>query len=489
MLTPRRLNFSLKPLSLESDNALLAFSNLRSRFNFPCLLESARGADKLTELSIVVFDPTFIFRASEGQVEIEDRIDSTGKSSILQSQDPLETLQEVMRSFRSSSSGLRFLGGALGYISYDAIRYWVDLERKNNGAEGRERRKSSHQEGENKRSSSFPDMEFGLYEEGLVFDNIGGKAHYFCSDRIKDRSKEVEEVCNNKAAEPPARLGISKPVSNMKKEEFESSVTRAKEYIRAGEIFQVVLSKKYSFNVSGDLLRFYTELRRLNPSPYMYYLDLGSTKIAGSSPEMLVRVDGSEVETFPIAGTRPSSSDEVENQRLGEQLLADPKERAEHVMLVDLARNDIGRIAQFGSVKLGEFMQVHRYSHVQHIVSQVTGKLKQNLSSFDAMRSLFPAGTVSGAPKIRAMQIIDELERDPRGPYAGALGYFTFNGNMDFAITIRTLVSRDGEASVQSGAGIVADSIPETEWYETERKSEALIRALERTTTGEKRED
>jgi anthranilate synthase component 1 len=450
----------LHSLSLRSDDAVSNFSNIRKSFCNPCLLESARGADKLTELSILVFDPTYTFKAAAGHVEIENKIDTNGKTSF-ESDDPLSTLQQVMNLFPSSSSGLRFLGGALGYISYDSVRYWIE------------------QLAENPKTRDYPDMEFSLYEEGIVFDNLHGKAHYFFSDRVKDRSKEVEEVCN-KVPENAGNFTVSKPMSSMKKDEFESAVIKAKEYIHNGEIFQVVLSKKYSFDVTGDLLKFYSELRQLNPSPYMYYLDLGDTKVAGSSPEMLVRVDNGEVETFPIAGTRPISKDERENQILGEQLLKDPKERAEHVMLVDLARNDIGKIAEYGSVKLGEYMQVHRYSHVQHIVSQVKGSLRKDFTSFDALRSLFPAGTVSGAPKIRAMQIIDELEQDSRGPYAGALGYFTFNGNMDVAITIRTLVSRHNKAAVQSGAGIVADSIPDTEWFETERKAEALMKALEK---------
>ncbi|MCL5067970.1 MAG: anthranilate synthase component I family protein [Thaumarchaeota archaeon] len=254
---------------------------------------------------------------------------------------------------------------------------------------------------------------------------------------------------------------------------------KAKDYIRNGDIFQVVLSRKYKFNTSGDMLQFYSELKRINPSPYMYFLDMCETKIVGSSPEMLVRVNGGIVETYPIAGTRPSSLDESENSKLARELLLDQKERAEHVMLVDLARNDIGRVSEFGSVSVGEFMQVHRYSHVQHIVSHVTGKLRRNLTAFDAMRSLFPAGTVSGAPKIRALEIIEELETEARGPYAGAVGYFSFNGNMDSAITIRTLVSKGNEAFIQTGAGIVADSEPEAEWFETERKAAALLRALE----------
>ena len=273
-------------------------------------------------------------------------------------------------------------------------------------------------------------------------------------------------------------MDYDQPKVNVTKERFEKSVEKAKEYITSGDIFQVVLSKRYDFRFKGDLVTFYRSLREINPSPYMYFLKAGNKKIIGSSPEMLVRVDNRVVETFPIAGTRPCVKDPSENKRLAEELLADPKERAEHVMLVDLARNDVGKIAKFGSVHVPEFMKVHRYSHVQHIVSQVVGDLREDRESYDALRAVFPAGTVSGAPKVRAMEIIEELEPAKRGPYAGAVGYFSYNGNVDFAITIRTLFADKDEAHIQVGAGIVADSVPEREWFETDHKAEALIRAL-----------
>ena len=253
---------------------------------------------------------------------------------------------------------------------------------------------------------------------------------------------------------------------------------KAKEYVVSGDIFQVVLSKRYEFRVKGDLIAFYRSLREINPSPYMYFFKAGDRQIVGSSPEMLVRVDNRVVETFPIAGTRPCVENQGENRRLAKELLADPKERAEHVMLVDLARNDVGKIAKFGSVHVPEFMKVHRYSHVQHIVSQVVGDLKENCECYDALRAVFPAGTVSGAPKVRAMEIIEELEPTRRGPYAGAVGYFSYNGNADFAITIRTLFADKDKAYIQVGAGIVADSVPEREWFETDHKAEALMKAL-----------
>ena len=274
-------------------------------------------------------------------------------------------------------------------------------------------------------------------------------------------------------------LSYTQPKVNTKKENYEKAVEKAKEYVTAGDIFQVVLSKRYQFQIKGDLIPFYQSLRTINPSPYMYFYKSGDRQIVGSSPEMLVRVENRTVETFPIAGTRPVAEDPAENNKLARELLADPKERAEHVMLVDLARNDIGKISKYGSVHVPEFMKVHQYSHVQHIVSQVVGELKENLQSYDALRAVFPAGTVSGAPKVRAMEIIDELEPARRGPYAGAVGYFSYNGNADFAITIRTLFADKNQAYIQAGAGIVADSVPEREWFETDHKAKALMQALE----------
>jgi anthranilate synthase component 1 len=319
----------------------------------------------------------------------------------------------------------------------------------------------------------------GIYDDGFVFDHTQQLAFYYYQN--ENRLPEVENILKK----PPnnEKLEISKPTVNISKNHFEQAIEKAKDYITAGDIFQVVLSKQYQFQTKGSLIPFYQALRRINPSPYMYYYKAGDHQIVGASPEMLVRVDNRIVETFPIAGTTQITQNPTENSLLAYDLLSDTKECAEHIMLVDLARNDIGKISKFGSVHVPDFMKVHQYSHVQHIVSQVVGELRDDLESFDALRSVFPAGTVSGAPKVRAMEIINELEPSQRGPYAGAVGYFSYNGNADFAITIRTLFANKNQAYVQAGAGIVADSIPEREWFETENKIKALMRALE--TSGE----
>jgi anthranilate synthase component 1 len=307
-----------------------------------------------------------------------------------------------------------------------------------------------------------------------VFDHRQKRAFYYYSS--DNRFAEVERLI----AQPgdSEALAYDQPKVNVTKKRFEDAVEKAKEYIVSGDIFQVVLSKRYDFRVKGNLMAFYRSLRAINPSPYMYFFKAGDKQIVGSSPEMLVRVENRVVETFPIAGTRQCMENQGANRRLARELLADPKERAEHVMLVDLARNDVGKIAKFGSVRVPEFMKVHRYSHVQHIVSQVVGDLQEDKECYDALRAIFPAGTVSGAPKVRAMEIIEELEPTRRGPYAGAVGYFSYNGNADFAITIRTLFADKDKACIQAGAGIVADSVPEREWFETDHKAEALMKAL-----------
>jgi anthranilate synthase component 1 len=323
---------------------------------------------------------------------------------------------------------------------------------------------------------NFPDLEMGIFDEGFIFNNIQKQTFYYYRD--ENSLPEIEALLKEPMGSE--ELSCTLPKCNFEKENFERGVEKAKEYITAGDIFQVVLSKRYQFKVSGNLIPFYQFLRAINPSPYMYFYKAGHRQIVGSSPEMLVRVENRIVKTFPIAGTRPISVNPSENSKLARELLADPKERAEHVMLVDLARNDIGKISKYGSVNVPEFMKVHQYSHVQHIVSQVTGELKENLQTYHALRAVFPAGTVSGAPKVRAMEIIDELEPERRGPYAGAVGYFSYNGNSDFAITIRTLFADKNNAYVQAGAGIVADSVPEHEWFEIDHKAKALMQALEK---------
>ena len=368
----------------------------------------------------------------------------------------MQVLERLLKKESVSNSEFRFVGGAVGYISYDAIRYWEKLP-------------------ENAQADlNFPDLEMGIFDDGLIFNHIKKQVFYYY--RSENRFQELENLITK--SEDLEDISYNEPKVNTKKENYEKAVEKAREYITAGDIFQVVLSKRYQFQVKGSLIPFYLSLRTINPSPYMYYFKSGDRQIVGSSPEMLIRVVNRIVETFPIAGTRPISDNQIENKKLASELLGDPKERAEHVMLVDLARNDVGRIAKFGSVKVLEFMKVHQYSHVQHIVSQVVGKLKENLQSYDALRAIFPAGTVSGAPKVRAMEIIDELEPTRRGPYAGAVGYFSYNGNADFAITIRTLFADRNRAYIQAGAGIVADSIPEREWFETDHKARALMQAL-----------
>jgi len=388
--------------------------------------------------------------------EAEIRNEKTGEVNREKTTDPLHILKRLIKDTALYNKEFRLVGGAVGYISYDTIRYWEKLPQKASD------------------DLNFPDAQLGIFDDGIVFDHRQKRAFYYYSsaNRFSEVDSLIKQPSNHEI------LTCCKPKVNFTKEHFEKAVEKAKDYVASGDIFQAVLSKRYGFHVKGDLIAFYLSLREINPSPYMYFLKAGDKQIVGSSPEMLVRVDNRIVETFPIAGTRPSVKNQTENTRLAKELLADPKERAEHVMLVDLARNDIGRIAKFGSVHVPEFMKVHRYSHVQHIVSQVVGDLKDDLKCYDALRAVFPAGTVSGAPKVRAMEIIEELEPTRRGPYAGAVGYFSYNGNADFAITIRTLFAEKDKAYIQAGAGIVADSVPEREWFETDHKAEALMKAL-----------
>ena len=444
------------------DSPQSLFVKVQEEFEDAFLLESAVGDKRLAEYSFIGFDPQAKLAAKGGALSIRSEAGTQESST----DDPLNELRDLVDG--SAAGGLakspfRFVGGAVGYISYDAVRCWEKVPRRAADDLG------------------LPDMEFGIYNDGIAFDHINkGVYYYFLGG--KSRLPIVEGLLRRKSqsGHPLEARGGATPTVNQAR--FEEIVKRAKEYITAGDIFQVVLSKRYDFQLEGDLTRFYSALSEVNPSPYMYFLKFGDRKIVGSSPEMLVRVENRRVETFPIAGTRPHLKDRRQNARLTKEMLADPKERAEHTMLVDLARNDVGRVAKYGSVSVPELFTVQQFSHVQHIVSRVVGTLRPEFDSFDAMRAMFPAGTVSGAPKPRAMEIIEELEPVRRGPYAGALGYFSFNGNADFAITIRTLVARGSRCSIQSGAGIVADSDPEKEWLETESKAAGLMKAVERST-------
>jgi len=418
------------------------------------ILESIEGPKKLSQYSFIGFNPELTIKIKNGEAYTHNK--RTGEKEREKVNEPLEVIAKTLRN-RPGFKEQRFVGGAVGYISYDAARYWEKLPQKAFD------------------DQQFPDVKVGIFDDGIIYDHRNKQAFYYYlhENRLDEINKRLRETDDNEVVEHK-QLKV-----NTSKERFQGAVEKAKEYVTAGDIFQVVLSKRYDFQVEGNLVGFYRNLRKINPSPYMYFLKSGEHQIVGSSPEMLVRVENRAVETFPIAGTRPHLKDPAENKKLSEELLADPKERAEHVMLVDLGRNDIGKVSKFGSVHLPEFMKVHQYSHVQHIVSRVVGKLRDEFDAYDALRAVFPAGTVSGAPKIRAMEIIEELEPTRRGPYAGAVGYFSYNGNADFAITIRTLVANGENGHIQVGAGIVADSDPEKEWYETEHKARALIKALE----------
>ena len=434
---------------------LQVFSKLHENYDNVYLLESIEGPRKLVRYSFIGLDPELTLKIKNGAVAI--RNERTGEETLEKSMNPLNEIQKLAKDRAINNTELGFTGGAVGYFSYDAVRYWEKLP-------------ETAQDDLN-----FPDAEFGFFDDGIIFDHAKKCAFYYYKN--ENRLPEIENVVKK-----PSRLSTfsCKPLGvSVTKEPFEKAVEKAKEYVTQGDIFQAVLSKRFLFKIQGDLLGFYRSLRHINPSPYMYFLKMGDRQIVGASPEMLVRVDNRVVETFPIAGTRPFTGNPPEDRRLASELLVDPKERAEHVMLVDLARNDLGKISEYSSVRVTEFMKVHKYSHVQHIVSRVEGKLKPELESYDALKAMFPAGTVSGAPKIRAMEIIEELEPTRRGPYAGAVGYFGYNGNADFAITIRTLFANKNKAYIQAGAGIVADSVPEKEWFETEHKAEALMKALQ----------
>jgi anthranilate synthase component I len=437
-----------------SENQFQLFRKLYFLYQRVFILESLIGPKELAEISVIGFDPKLIVTCDFNNFKVKDR---NGK--ILQSspaKEPLSSLRELMP--KVNDDRFRYVGGAVGYINYDAIRFWEHLPINNN-----------------KKASNFPLLEFGIYDDGILFNHKENQAYYFFLGKSR-----LEEIEHNMARvkSKPARFSYSRPKRNMTKKDFVKMVRKAKRYIYDGHIFQVVLAKSMKFRVKGNLIVLYAKLREVNPSPYMYMLKMSDRCIIGSSPEMLVRITKDCIETFPIAGTRQILQDEKKNEKLRQELLDDEKETAEHTMLVDLARNDIGRVSEYGTVKVREFMTVKRFSHVQHMVSHVVGRMNKNFDSYNSVKAVFPAGTVSGAPKVRAMQIIDELEPSLRGPYAGAVGYFSYNGSCDFAIAIRSLFVNGNKAYIGSGAGIVIDSDPELEWAETEHKANAILSAL-----------
>ena len=450
------LTFNKKKIDTDKDPFEI-FKRIYLNYENVFILESLTGPKELSEFSVIGFDPEFTIKCDNGKFQI-----CRNEKALYEKQvkDPLLELRRILPIIEEKK--LRYIGGAVGYVSYEAIRFWEKLPPKRS-------------------DNMFPLMEFGIYTDGLIHDKKDNAIHYFHVGK-KSRFDELEKVVNSKKIFLRKGLSFSKPVSETTKSKFISNVKKAKEYVYEGEVFQVVISRKFNFRLDGDPILLYQNLRKLNPSPYMYFFKRNKRFIIGSSPEMLLRViNNNKIETFPIAGTRPVSNKESINTKLKIELLRDKKELAEHTMLVDLARNDLGRVCKFGSVRPKKLMIVKRFSHVQHLVSHITGNLYDKYDCFDAFRSLFPAGTVSGAPKVRAMEVISELEKSSRGPYAGALGYFSFNRSCDFAIIIRSLFINGNSAYIQSGAGIVMDSIPENEYLETEHKAGALFSALKAT--------
>ncbi|MBL7213627.1 MAG: anthranilate synthase component I [Desulfobacteraceae bacterium] len=442
---------------------------------FSYLLESADGGERWGRYSIIGYDPYLTALSYNNEMEIVER--SGKKKTIDGVSNPLLVLREVSRQFTPVKTGQisPFQGGLLGYCNYDVIRKWERLP------------------GTSPENTDLPEAIFTLSGRLIIFDHLTHKVRVVAFAHIKENSdlkKAYTRACLDidetvSMLVQPAlfphedRFFLSEFHSNFSKEGFEQAVQKAKDYIVSGDAIQVVLSQRFSGEMSGDDFALYRNLRSINPSPYMFYLNFGEIKLIGASPEILVRLTDNRIQLRPIAGTRPRGDGPESDLALEKELMSDPKERAEHIMLVDLGRNDVGKVAVPGSVTVPRLMEVERYSHVMHIVSNVEGLLKPDLDSFDLFMSAFPAGTVSGAPKIRAMEIISELEPTPRGPYAGAVGYFGFDGNMDFCITIRTITVAKNRLSVQVGAGIVADSSPEAEYEETLRKAAAMINAIE----------
>lgn len=443
------------------------------------LLESVVGGSEWGRFSFLGTSPRAVIRSLGTRVEIIEE----GETKTITG-DPLEVLKDYLSSFTIAEleGAPRFPGGAIGYVGYDIVRH---IERLPDTSP---------------RDLDLYDLFFIITDTFLVFDNVLNKIKVISNASVgegvdaeaayKRACEEIEKVVEKLRCGTIKKVkskGPATPVtmtSNFKKEDFFKAVEDTKEYIRSGDIIQTVISQRFESEFSGEPFDIYRALRVINPSPYMFFMRLGGIELAGSSPEILVRNEGSEVTVRPIAGTRPRGLSDAEDKALEKELLADEKERAEHIMLVDLGRNDLGRISKAGTVEVDELMTIERYSHVMHIVSNVRGEKMDDKDSFDVLRACFPAGTLSGAPKIRAMEIIEELEPCKRGVYGGSLGYFSFSGNMDVCITIRTVLIKDNRVYLQAGAGIVADSEPEKEYEETVNKAKGMLKAVEMASKG-----
>ena len=446
--------------------------------NYAFLLESVEGGEQWGRYSFLGSNPSLVFRAKGSHLEV---LRGEGREVLTDTPDPLAGLAKLLKRYRAVRVPElpRLTGGMVGYLSYDIVRHLERLPVRT------------------KDDLDLPDALFLMTDTLLIFDNVTHRITVVSNAIVQDNTPAGVERAYREAQQKieaiiaalrrpmgapmgrSAGVGSQRFESNFTREGFCDAVARTKAYVEAGDIIQAVLSQRLSVRTDVDPFDVYRALRVVNPSPYMYYLRLGDMKLVGSSPEVLVRLEGDRIDLRPIAGTRPRGATEEVDRRFERELVADPKERAEHIMLVDLGRNDVGRVAQVGSVDVTDLMVVERYSHVMHLVSHVRGTLEPGRDAFDVLRACFPAGTVTGAPKVRAMEIIEELEPLRRGPYAGAVGYVSFSGNLDTCITIRTILFSRGVATIQVGAGIVADSEPEQEYQETMNKARGMLRAIE----------
>ncbi len=445
------------------------------------LLESVEGGEKIARYSFLGGSPSLVFKSKGRKVTLI--YPGAKEESFETKRDPLYELEKILGRFKQAPvKGLPpFSGGAVGYLGYDTVRFIEKIPDKN------------------KDVLNIPDTLFVFTDTLLIFDHVDKKikivsnvfldnfknpreAYLHATEKIDQEIKKLRSFSGDRRllAVAPASINTALKVeSNFKEDQFKSAVLKAKRYIKKGDIFQLVLSQRFKAQIHSEPFAIYRALRSINPSPYMFYLNCDGFHLVGASPEIHVKCENGKTALRPIAGTRPRGKDTHEDSKLEKELLADPKERAEHLMLVDLGRNDLGRVCEYKTVKVSEFMVVERYSHVMHIVSHVEGLLKKGKTIFDLLRATFPAGTISGAPKVRAMEIIDQLENEKRSFYAGVVGYFGYSGNLDSCITIRTVLVKDGVAYAQAGAGIVADSDPKKEFEETVNKAKALLKAIE----------
>lgn len=464
-----------REIIVDLDTPLTLFAKVAQGRRHSFLLESLQGGEKWGRYSFIGINPIATFTSNGTAI----RVRKNGEEEKFNG-DPIEGLKKLINSFNACNTDYlpRFFGGAVGYMGYDMVRFMEEIPEINPPL------------------SDFPDASFMVPKIVLIHDNIRQTisivncilvdATSSLEEQYRQASTEISEIIAllrgplpDEIIHDDSRFPKHEFTSNMSESAFEEMVRKAKEYIVAGDIIQVVLSQRFQTETEMKPFSLYRALRHINPSPYLFYLQLDDIVQIGSSPEILVRLEQDDIEVRPIAGTRRRGKTEAEDLSMEEELLADPKERAEHLMLVDLGRNDVGRVARYGTVETTDFLVIEKYSHVMHIVSGVHGKLEKGKDQFDVLKACFPAGTVSGAPKIRAMEIIEELESERRGPYAGAVGYFGFSGNMDICITIRTFIMRGHHLWVQAGAGIVADSDPHLEYEETLNKARGLRRAVE----------